>query len=63
MRSSNTLSNAPVIEIPLIKGIFPGLISDFIQSSTRKLRRCPDFNTFKNDCFKILKSRASTRLS
>ena len=56
-------SNAPVIEMSLIKGTFQDSLATLFNPLPANVRRYPDFNTFKNYCFKILKSRASTRFS
>jgi len=56
-------SNAPLIEIPLVRGTFQDTIATLFNALPARVRRCPDFNTFKNNCLTILKSRANTRLS
>ena len=44
----------------LVKGTFQDSLATLFNALPANVRRCPDFNTFKNNCFTILKSRASS---
>ena len=56
-------SNAPLIEISLVKGTFQDSWATLFNTLPASVRRCADFNTFKNNCLTYLKSRANMRLS
>ena len=56
-------SNAPLIEISLVKGTFQDSLATLFNTLPASVRRCADFDTFKNNCLTILKSRANMRLS
>ena len=56
-------SNAPSVEISLVKGTFQDSLATLFNTLPASVRRCADFNTFKNNCLIILKSRANMRLS
>ena len=48
-------SNAPWIEISLIKGTLQDSLATLFNALPANVRRCPDFNTFANDCCIILR--------
>ena len=48
--------NAPRIEISLIKGTLQDSLATLFNALPANVRRCPDFNTFANDCCKILRA-------
>ena len=49
-------SNAPLIEISLIKGTLQDSLATLFNALPANVRRYPDFNTFANNCCTILKS-------
>ena len=55
--------NAPRIEISLIKGTLQDSLATLFNALPANVRRCPDFNTFANDCCIILKSSENMRLN
>ena len=50
-------------DVALVKGTFHDLLATLFNTLPVSVRRCADFNTFKNNCLTILKSRANMRLS
>ena len=56
-------SNAPLIEISLIKGTFKDSLATLFNALPANVRRYPDFNTFANNCCTILKSSENMRLN
>ena len=56
-------SNAPLIEISLVKGTFHDSLATLFNTLPASVRPCADYNTFKNNCLTILKSRANMGLS
>ena len=46
-------SNAPLIEISLVKGTFQDSLATLFNTLPASVRRCADFNTFKNNCLSL----------
>ena len=56
-------SNAPLLQISLVKGTFQDAAANLFNRLPAHLRLCSDFNTFKTECSQILRNKASIRIS
>ena len=56
-------SNAPLLQISLVKGTFQDAAANLFNKLPAHLRLCSDFNTFKRECSHILRNKASIHIS